>query len=67
MTYSELYVLRIRQLCQNRNITINKLAFLAGLKQSTVDNIIAVPVKTRRSAHSIKLQMYLLSILRSGN
>lgn len=40
MTYSELYALRIRQLCQNRGITINKLAFLAGLKQSTVDNII---------------------------
>ena len=40
MTYSELYALRIRQLCQNRGITINKLAFLPGLKQSTVDNII---------------------------
>ena len=40
MTYSELYSLRIRQLCQNRGITINKLAVLAGLKQSTVDNII---------------------------
>lgn len=40
MSYSDLYALRIRQLCQKRNITVNKLATLAGLKQSTVDNII---------------------------
>ena len=40
MTYSELYALRIRQLCKSRKITINKLATLAGLKQSTVDNIL---------------------------
>ena len=40
MTYSEIYALRIQQLCFKNNITINKLATLAGLKQSTVDNII---------------------------
>ncbi len=40
MKYSELYALRIRQLCKSHNITINKLATLAGLKQSTIDNII---------------------------
>ena len=40
MTYSEIYALRIQQLCSKYNITINKLATLAGLKQSTVDNII---------------------------
>ena len=34
MTYSELYSLRIRQLCQNRGITINKLAFLAGTSKN---------------------------------
>ena len=39
MTYSELYALRIRQLCKSRKITINKLATLAGLKPSTVDKI----------------------------
>ena len=31
---------RIRQLCKKRKITINKLATLAGLKQSTIDNIL---------------------------
>ena len=40
MKYSDLYALRIKQLCKNKGITINKLATLAGLKQSTIDNII---------------------------
>ena len=40
MNYSDIYALRIRQLCKDRKITINKLATLAGLKQSTIDNII---------------------------
>ena len=40
MTYSDIYALRIRQLCKNHGITINKLATLAGLKQSTIDNIL---------------------------
>ena len=40
MDYSAIYALRIRQLCNDRKITINKLATLAGLKQSTIDNII---------------------------
>lgn len=40
MVYSELYALRIKQLCEKHGITINKLATLSGLKQSTIDNII---------------------------
>lgn len=40
MTYSELFAMRIRQLCDKQDITINKLATLCGLKQSTIDNII---------------------------
>lgn len=40
MDYSDIYALRIQQLCKDRKITINKLATLAGLKQSTIDNII---------------------------
>lgn len=39
MPYSELFAMRIRQLCNKQNITINKLATLSGLKQSTIDNI----------------------------
>ena len=32
--------MRIRQLCKQHGITINKLATLSGLKQSTVNNIL---------------------------
>ncbi len=39
MEYSELYVKRIRQLCQKRGLTINKLATMSDVKQSTLDNI----------------------------
>ena len=40
MEYYELFALRIRQLCKEQGITINRLATLSGLKQSTIDNII---------------------------
>lgn len=40
MKYYEVYALRIKQLCAQQGITINRLATLSGLKQSTIDNII---------------------------
>lgn len=40
MTYSDIYAMRIRHLCRQRGITINKLATLSGLRQSTIDNIL---------------------------
>lgn len=40
MTYSDAIILRLKQLCAERNITINKLATLSGITQSTVDNLI---------------------------
>jgi len=40
MEYSELYVRRIRQLCKERGIAINKLATMSGVRQSTLDNIV---------------------------
>ncbi len=39
MTYSDVYALRIRQLCKKYDITINRLATMSGLPQSTIDNI----------------------------
>ena len=39
MQYSDLYVMRISQLCKSRKISINKLATMSGVKQSTLDNI----------------------------
>ncbi len=40
MDYSDLYVKRIRELCKQRGIAINKLATMSGVKQSTLDNIV---------------------------
>ena len=40
MDYSELYVKRIRQLCKERGFTINKLATMSNVAQSTLDHIV---------------------------
>lgn len=40
MDYYELYIKRIRQLCRERGISINKLATMSDVKQSTLDNIV---------------------------
>ena len=40
MEYHILYINRIRALCKERGITINKLSTLSGITQSTLDNII---------------------------
>ena len=40
MVYADLYVHRIRQLCHKRGISINKLAAMSDVKQSTLDNIV---------------------------
>ena len=40
MEYFELYVKRIRKLCKERGIAINKLATMSGVNQSTLDNIV---------------------------
>ena len=40
MEYSQLYVKRIRQLCKERGIAINRLATMSDVRQSTLDNIV---------------------------
>ena len=40
MEYSELYVNRILTLCKQRGFTVNKLATMSGINQSTLDNIV---------------------------
>lgn len=39
MTYSDVIIKRLTDLCKERNITINKLATLSGITQSTVENL----------------------------
>ena len=40
MEYSDIYVKRIRSLCKQRGIAINKLATMSGVNRSTLDNIV---------------------------
>ncbi len=39
MEYSKLIIKRIRSLCEKRNLSINKLAEMSAVKQSTLDHI----------------------------
>lgn len=41
MTIGEAVRLRIVELCQERNISINKLSGMSGVTQSTVNNIVS--------------------------
>ena len=48
MEYGELYIKRIRQLCKERGISINYLASMSDVKQSTLDNIVRGLTKNPR-------------------
>lgn len=39
MTYSDAVIRRLMVLCAERDITVNKLATLSGITQSTIDNL----------------------------
>lgn len=41
MTIGEACRIRIEQLCNERNITVNKLAIISGITQSTLNNIVS--------------------------
>ena len=45
MTYSDVIILRRTKLCEEQHITINKLATLSGITQSTVENIMSGKTK----------------------
>lgn len=45
MTYSDVIILRLTKLCEKKKITINKLATLSGITQSTVENIMSGKTK----------------------
>ncbi len=45
MTYSDMIILRLTRLCEEQNITTNKLATLSGITQSTVENIMSGKTK----------------------
>lgn len=57
MDYYELYIQRIRSLCSERGISINKLATMRNVKQSTLDNIVRGLTKNPRvkTLHKISI------------
>lgn len=57
MEYSELYIMRIKTLCIKREISINRLANMSGIKQSTIDNIVRGLTKNpkAKTLHKIAL------------
>lgn len=50
MEYSELFRQRIYFLCNQRHISVNKLATMSGVKQSTLDNIVRGITKDPRAS-----------------
>lgn len=57
MEYSEIYVERIRKLCAQRRISVNKAATMSGVGQSTLDNIMQGHTKNPgvKTIHKIAL------------
>ena len=53
MAYSDLYVVRIHNLCKERGISINKLASMSNVKQSTLDKMSEAIVKILGLRHYI--------------
>ena len=41
MTYGEVIAKRLQEICKEKGITINRLATLSGIRQSTLENIVA--------------------------
>ena len=61
LTYSDAVSLRLTQLCAEKKITINKLATLSGLTQSTVEDIMSGRTKnpTLKTLHRIAIGLNL--------
>ena len=57
MKYGEAIALRCNEICREKGITLNKLATLSGLRQSTLDNIVRGLTKNPRvmTLHRIAL------------
>ena len=59
MTYSDVIILRLTKLCEEQHITINKLATLSGITQSTVENIMSGKTKNPKLKTLHKLSIGL--------
>lgn len=57
VTYADAIAERISQICRQRRLTLNKLASLSGLRQSTLENIAKGHTKnpTLKTLHRISV------------
>ena len=57
MEYSDLYMKRIKSMCNKRGITLNRLATMSNINQSTLDNITRGVTKNPRikTLHKVAL------------
>lgn len=57
MEYSDLYMKRIKSMCNKRGITLNRLATMSNINQSTLDNIARGVTKNPRikTLHKVAL------------
>lgn len=58
--YSKIIVNRILSLCKSRRITINTLANMSGVSQSTLDNLINGGHLIQEQRHCTKLRWLLV-------
>jgi transcriptional regulator with XRE-family HTH domain len=55
MTYSDVIIKRLKDLCKQKKISANKLATLSGVTQSTVENLMSGRTKnpTLKTLHKL--------------
>lgn len=57
MTYSDIFIQRIKNLCAEKKITPNRLATLSGITQSTLEDILSGKTKnpTLKTIHKLAI------------
>lgn len=57
MTYSEAISIRLKQICKERDITVNRLATLTGITHSTIHDLMSGKSKntTLKTLHKIAI------------
>ena len=66
--YADIILSRILSLCELRGITINKLADMSGIRQSTLHNLVcgASVNPTMRTMHKIAIALLYIIIKTDG-
>lgn len=57
MTYSDIIVKRITSICKKKHLTVNQLAAMSGMRQSTVNDVLSGTTQnpTLKTLHKIAI------------